>query len=388
MANGPRGILDTIAQGNPLLDLGLGILAASGDQPLGQALAQGAQFAQTRGAARMENDIIRERLLQQQRQQRGVQQLQGLLSDPNFDPASPQALGILSTIAPDAVASGLINQAFPSERAEPSDVRTIRAMGLDPSEGEGRKLLMDKFLSEGGTSEQLDMLLKGLQIDKIQREREDEISSEDEERKAQIDTLDKTVTNLSELAELNDSLEGTALETGTGLNDLRRGAVGGAGALARNFGLDDRGASQLVADFDRFDKLANDFIVRLIENMPGTTTNQRQELLQRATVSVGAAPGANRLIIADLLEETFRAADREDITIPDREEGEALIEKLRAPPEEPAPESEEPAAQRGPGVPRIKRMSREALRRVDPFTLSEEELRAATQRWEELGVTP
>lgn len=295
MANGFRGLLDAVAAGNPTLDLGLGLLAASSEQPFGSALASGAQFAQVRGDSRLENEAQRERILARRRQQEGVQQLQGLLADGQpIDPTNPELIGLLGQISPEGVTRGLLGQMFPP------------AAGMDD-------------------------ILKTFQIQAIQGELAEKAEEKAEERDIQVGTLNQMTRNLAEIAGLNEGLAGTPLEPGAGFGEARKSAVRSGGGALRLFGFDDRGAAQLIADSDRFDKLASDLIIKQIETMPGVTTNRRQELLQRATVSTDAAPGANRLIIADLMEEALAAADREGITIQDRQAREALIGQLRAP---------------------------------------------------------
>lgn len=124
MANGPRGILDSIEpnaggggilsdrpfwEGNFLLNLGAGILAAN--QPgtsLGSAIGQGLLGATERRQAQGQNELIRQRLLDAGRKREALTELRGLLADdPNASVNDPNIRALLFEIDPGAAIDAL-----------------------------------------------------------------------------------------------------------------------------------------------------------------------------------------------------------------------------------------------------------------------------------------
>lgn len=97
-----------LAGGNPLFDVGVGLLAASAPRPggvgFGEALANAMQFASQRQQQALQSQIQREALLQRQRQQQALAQLPGILTgmttveDAPTTIAADDPMGITATI--------------------------------------------------------------------------------------------------------------------------------------------------------------------------------------------------------------------------------------------------------------------------------------------------
>lgn len=121
MANGNISGLLGDALSNPLFNLGIGLLAAGGPSTtpvsLGQALGQGAQFANRAQQQALQNQLIRSRLEEDARKRGALERLRGAF-------AGNETLGLLAEVAPDAVAKGLLAQAFP-EPLSPLEQATL-----------------------------------------------------------------------------------------------------------------------------------------------------------------------------------------------------------------------------------------------------------------------
>ncbi|BAQ16905.1 hypothetical protein [Methyloceanibacter caenitepidi] len=145
------------ALGDPLLNLGLGILAASGPSaaPVSTGQAIGAGVGQANRAVQLsqQNQLVRDRIVDNQRKREAQAKLKELL---------PGELSLLADIAPDQVAQGLVSRAFPSERTAPPELRLLEAMGIDPRSPEGQEILLSK-LQGGSTRDILNQLqVRGL----------------------------------------------------------------------------------------------------------------------------------------------------------------------------------------------------------------------------------
>lgn len=151
---------------SPLLNLGAGLLAASGPSTtpvsFGQALGSGVQFAQNAQQQNLRNQLVRSRLQDDSRRRSAVQQLGGLLGQDNTQ------LGLLADIAPGAVAQGLISQQFQTRRPD-SVLSRLQAAGIDPQSEQGRALITQSI---GGSGEALDQALKVIQIQQAQTKAE------------------------------------------------------------------------------------------------------------------------------------------------------------------------------------------------------------------------
>ncbi|MEQ8504581.1 MAG: hypothetical protein RIB80_04595 [Rhodospirillales bacterium] len=355
--------------GNPLLNIGAGLLSVAGpsQQPrsIGEGLLIGLQNARQAQAASLQNQFFRNKLSRQAQRDKAIAQLGGLLMPGSgqigptndaaqrvaagIDPSvamggggagltkgptgevTPQALGLLAQIAPEQLAASIFQQQFGQERAEPSMIRALRAAGIDPASDEGRQIIKQRFAREGGTLEQLDTLLKGLTIQKLQ----EEIKAQGEEKatteRAANQAVLQSIDGLAEMAKINDELDGTALETGVSLPDLRRAALSGKNFLMEQFGFEPEGAEDLAAKVDRFEKLATQEVLRAAKkaHLGGAFTNQQLQTFQASKPGTSVRPEANRLVIADMLETSLLAADARGIDVRNLKEKQALVRRLR-----------------------------------------------------------
>lgn len=135
---------------DPIGNLGLGLLSASGPsfvpQSFGQVLASGVNFASQRQMEAVRNQALRDQLAEQKRRSEALQRLPGLLGGAEA-PSEQELIGLLGTIAPDAVVSGLLGQMF----AQPSGLTEK----LSTVEGRLGRALTDEEvfkLAGGGTT--------------------------------------------------------------------------------------------------------------------------------------------------------------------------------------------------------------------------------------------
>lgn len=411
MANGDLNFQGLLS--DPGFNLGIGLLGAglSRPQSFGQGLLSGFQSAGTLQGRALENQVTRDALAASSRQRQAQQQLadqvtaspeqrslglisqaggqpgptqqaaqlSGLLSQGD-DPQRRQMLGLLAEANPQAFTQAMTQQAFPQERSQTSLVRNLQAAGVAPNSEQGREIILNTLTRDPGvTDQQLALLqtqLRAMQVQQMQREMQREERTEEQRRGQLITDLRSDLNQAEELAQLNERLQGTALETGLPFTELRRGIASGVDAVKRLIGGSDEEAQSLIADFDRFNKLATDFAVGSATRMfdQGGITNFQLQSIQDAQVSPGVAPSANARVIADNIEALLAGADNLDIDIKDRSRFEALAQDLRGE----SPQRREEAPRNGRSMD-FDQMSLDELGRLNTRELSDEQLLRANE---------
>jgi hypothetical protein len=88
--------------------------------------------------------------------------------------------------------------------------------------------------------------------------------------------------------------------------------------IQQTFGADTAEAKQRIADFDRFQKLTQDFVINSIDRFAtsGSLTNNKFDALLSSNASLGTSPQANNLIFADNINAILDASEIEGIDIP------------------------------------------------------------------------
>lgn len=335
---------------SPLMNIGAGLLSVAGPsyepQSMGQGLARGIQLAQSGQGRALQNQLIRDKIAENQRRRQASERLQGLLVPPGTGEAripqpgdeQRQMLGLLAQVAPEQVAQGLLGQMFPQERAEPSDIRTLRAIGIDPQSEDGQKIILDRLKASGVAMEQLDAMLKTLQIRSLQDDMQKaQTEKERTEVGARISTLN-SIDRIREAAEINARMRGTMAETGMGFNELRQAAAGPMAFLTRMFGGDEARARQTAADMGRFEQLTRrEAISDLFSGQAaaGTLTDAKMRTYLQTKPGFDQLPETNNRIFADMLKDSLDSATQLGISVSDREDVEALIKTLRRGEEKP-----------------------------------------------------
>lgn len=345
-------------QGDPMFNLGVGLLANSGPhrgpkRSFGQVLAGAQQYANDTQSQFNALQHQRGLLQQQQQQNQAIKKFQGLLQQPPASSVPPsirrpgavqnqqnQMMGLLGQIAPGQMAQQMIAQQFaqPQQARVSTDLNTFRALNpnIVPGSQQEREAFREFVASQDPTGQLMQRAELELTLQQLQ-ERRDEQTAEEQERNANrtalIRSVSTDVAKLRELARLNESLKGTVLETGLPLSDLRRGATGTVQAIQSAFGVDDTAARKIKSDFDTLNKLSQDFVIGSLDkfNQTGSVSNQKFQALIQSNAGINSSPETNDFIIANNLEAILAGADAEGIEVNDRAELEELIQQLRAP---------------------------------------------------------
>jgi hypothetical protein len=362
---GLQGLLDTGMLG----DIGTGLLANSGwsntPTTLGQSFGGAMQFANQRQVQRFELQAARQKMEQDKARQDATAKLPGLFAQPmtaapvqvpTGAPAAiqtpegrAQAMGLLGQIAPEALTQGLLAQMFQKEEVPrvSTDLNTFKALYPELQEGTpGFREGYLKFTAEsdptGALMDQAQLALLTQELAAARRENENERQTEAESFQTTRRTIRTDLRHLEEMAEINKRLEGTALETGLPLADLRRAWAGGMEALQSVLGNDTRKIAQIKEDFDTFNKYSTDFVVGSLDRLAGggAITQGKFDALITSNANIGASPGTNNTIIANNIEALLDGADIGGYEIPSTEAQKyrSLIQTLRGgAPAEPNP---------------------------------------------------
>lgn len=346
--------------GNPVFNMGLGLLGAGGRQVgrLPQNTAQRFMGGVNQGNAMTQQfqqlQAQRNQLSQQKKQQQALAGIQKIMQSPAsqvppmirrpglLQSQQNQLQGLLPQANPQAYTQGLISQQLGGKQAPrvSADLNTYRS--LNPGQTQGSQAERDGFMefvsgkedSTGQLLQQAQLQLAIEELNTVREERQAANETQTQERVALRRSVATDLTKLKELSEINQRLTGTALESGLPFPELRRAATGGVQALQSLFGGEgsDKKARELKADFDTFNKLSQDFIIGSLDrfNATGAVTNQKFQALVQANAGVGTSPETNSFIIANNLEAIINAADIEGINIPNKQEMEDLIKTLRS----------------------------------------------------------
>jgi hypothetical protein len=392
---------------NPLFNIGTGLLAASGpsSQPVGfgQALASGMQFATQRQAeqmkleqAREEMEAAREQREQAAQRQQAMREFSGLLA-PGQTPgpvvsATPaaintpegqaRAMSLLGQVYPEAFAEQFAAQQFaPPVPVEPPRVSTsvndfaMMNPDLAPGSAEFRAGYKDFMTQQDPNGSLMDQMQAQLLMMQVENERAERAAAEKTEAQQVRETrraVSGDLAKLEEMATLNQRLEGTFLEAGMVNPDLRRDVESVKSSLTQFFGGDNARSQQAIADFDRFNKLTQDFVIGSIDrlNGSGALTDAKFNALLSSNASLGSSPQANNLIFADSINAILDGAEIEGIEVGNADGLRALASSLK-----------------GAASPvDIESMPVEQLQSLDTSRLTPAQIQRAIQRIQEAGL--
>jgi len=407
----PHRLEGLLGGGNTLFDVGIGLLSASGPSPYppntGNAIAQAMQFAQGRQAQALENQARRDAITEQQRRRQAQQQLPGLLGDPNA--TQEQLMGLLGQANPEGLVDQAMNSLFSSpqeERAEPAEVRVARVLA-DPNESEEVKQEIRAQMAQSGNQElaaQIQLQLNMMQLEKARQEAADAAENRRIAWQTSETAANRTLHNFERAAELNEFLSTTALRSGATFSDLKRKASEGLAEIGEFFGVDTSEARRINAALDEFNKLTNELIIsemgRISAGGSAPNTNQMLSTLSSSMAGVGIAPEANAQIFAKGMRDIIDMADIEGFEIDDPQRYLDLSERLLSlEPYTKEPTVDLPAAASAAGnavnsaasqgadmIRNIGQMTIEQLNQIDLGQLSDDALKAAADRWDQLNA--
>lgn len=324
--------------GDPTLALGVGLLAhggpTRGETSFGQRLAGALGFFDESQRQRLTLEAARDRLAEKQEQKNIFQQLGGLLGPqmspgPVVAPIGPpaittpagqqQALGLLSQVAPGSVASAALSQLFPQQPTLSRELNDFQYFAENPDQlGAYREFQQSNRDPIEATREQLQSLQVQQALQELAQSRE---SAAQQRANTQLSTI-QDLESLKRLAERNDSLRGTFLESGLPARGMARSALGTVQALQDAFGLDSSNSRKVISDFDSFDKLASNLTLNSLARYSALGALNSSELQQvvRANAQIGASPDTNAEIISGAIKTIVRSAQASGVQIENPDE--------------------------------------------------------------------
>lgn len=360
---------------NPAFNLGLGLLSEAGPsrQPrnIGRGLLRGAESARAAQMAQMKNQALREELRRRAQQREAQQRLSGLFqtgmdvdvgalptagdiamgAGPEAVDAavtqvpmqglleagglqSPEVMGLLFQAAPEQFTQGLLGQAFGTQRAEPSAVRTLRAAGIDPASEQGREILL-RNLSGGDLDAQIQNLRAQQQLLDL-RQQMSEMQREDRERLTTealtAQSLRSDLKGINRLRALTDQLEGTLVETGLPLQEARRMLASVQSVTPDNVAsaldIDRERARRISAGIQEYEKLSNDLALKRAARLfEGDITDDKLSFVTSTMPNPRMSPGANRRILDSLESEVRSTAEIRNFSL-DQESGGSPVGRI------------------------------------------------------------
>jgi len=349
---GLRGLLDTGMMG----DIGTGLLSQSGWSPtpvtFGQAMGNTMQFVNSRQRERLELEAARQKIQQQKDREAALKELPGLLSPQTapwaggLGPQTPintpegqsRALGLLTQIAPEQVASTIASGLLSPQQSyrPPAGVQEFQyVQSLPPEQRQAYMEFLQQKDPGAGTealTAQANLQRLTLEIENARAERDRQNETLAQEKATTRTGIVRDLNHLEEMAELNDRLEGTVLESGRPMVDVLRAFTGGVQGIQDLLGVDSTKAQQLKADFDTMTKYSTDFVVGSVDRLgsSGALTNNKIDMLISSNANMGASPITNRQIIANNIEALLDGAEIGQYDIGDVTKYRELANRLKS----------------------------------------------------------
>ena len=192
-----------------------------------------------------------------------------------------------------------------------------------------------------------------------------------------------------EMLSLQTDLENTAIAAGVPYNDLLRDIGSGGTALLGILGFDVEKYRDVIAKYDRLNKLFADGIIESVDRFTtegggsGSITDSKMALLTKSSPSMQVSASSNAQLIADRIEAVLDAAETDGIEIDGRAEMEEWVEEIR----KGSLYKKDGGRDIGVTVDQVKKMTVEQLQELaqSGIELSAEIENAAYDRWAELN---
>jgi len=276
----------TELQGDPMFNMGVGLLAAGGRRPgqrvsFGQGLLEAGNYMDQKQADFQKLEANRQALAQAKQQRAAQQGIVGLLN-------MPAAASVPAAIRRPNVQQSMNNQ----------------MMGLlAQADPQGfTQAMTSSLLAPADPSQELADMLRTLQAqDLLATRQQDRDELERTERGADANRRD-VVAEVSKLTDLLEATNNTNVRTGS-FSQAFNTANEFRGAIERMAGVDSSDADRLAGQFDMMNKGFERLLTDLI---PEGTTNMGLQRLQDANAGVTLTPGANASLLADALDGVMR----------------------------------------------------------------------------------
>jgi hypothetical protein len=314
-----------------LMDIGTGLLSQSGystmPQTLGQSLGNAMQFANQRDVERVKLESARSEMAQQKQRQEAMGQLQGLLQPamtpgPVMVPSGPpqiqtpegqaQAFGLLSQIAPEAMAQGVLGQMFakPESARVSTDLSTFRSLFPDVAgtqqEAQAFSEWLPEFKAAQNTLSPTDaaqIAVANANLRRIEQEMAQSGTEFDRSEAARVTDFNQILRDLAHFQKLNDTLEGTFLEPGRVGMQPRRSAASLLAEYEKRFGKNSDEYDRAVTAFDEAQTLQQGIVNRLgaVLGQGGLArTDAGRSALAGEKPDIGKTVDANRMVVNEL----------------------------------------------------------------------------------------
>jgi hypothetical protein len=251
--------------GSPVFNMGMGLLAEGGPRlgpkvSFGQALAGASRHTTAQQRQFQQLQLQRELLQQQKNRQKAIKSLPGLLN--NNAPASIKAppqlqqqrlMGLLTQIAPQQVAQGLLSQQFAQPQRLPNSIQEVMAVtGLQPGMP-GFEEAFNKIKNPPNSSQQLADTLAAQQIQANLRAQENKDLERKQQTRRKARGAQSSISEINRLLDLMDQAEGTAAQPGYLAGIMGSGASLKAG-VSNLFGETDKGAEKTAELVQKMNK--------------------------------------------------------------------------------------------------------------------------------------
>jgi hypothetical protein len=249
-----------------------------------------------------------------------------------------KALGLLGDFAPNAIPGLLGAMMQPADTLKTSAAfNDFLAMGGNPNDMESFAAFKQS-LSGSNAEAEANLALLTARMQEMIRETEQESRTQSELDQNINFGVVSGLNSLRKMADANKKLNSSLLQTGLPAPELRRIFAGGVQAVKEFFGADTTESRQLLAAYDDFIKVANDFAIESMARLQGTGSAFRLQTVLDANANASASPETNNMIIIGNLEELLNRAsirrglglfsDR-NMSAEDEAEIRKLIEELR-----------------------------------------------------------
>jgi hypothetical protein len=222
----------------------------------------------------------------------------------------------------------------------PTVISALTLAGIDPKSPEGRAIVKRNLAGEDIRGQLAHMQALRLNIETQQKQLNLEVARAAQQGGQRTERIAAQklgsdirvqLSGAREMVQIIRDLEGTYAETGAGAA-LRTTALSGIALAGDTLGLDVEEQKELTTKAQRFQQLARKLAVDNFAAFAkdiGQVSDTKFQALVDNDVSPNKTIGANALALADRIEAVLEAADRNEVSVSDRNELARLAQDLR-----------------------------------------------------------
>lgn len=334
-----------LSGGNPMFDLGIGLLANSSSMNFGDALSAAQDFSGRRSRGAMENQVFRTQMMDDQRKRAAMDGLRGLLAGdlPGDEPVSGG--GLLAQGAEGGAESDISSKLLPllfeidpgaaiklmtdGDDEDTSTLKEMKRLGYDLTAEGRRQYAKDTTRADSGSV--LDSQKTQLEIAKIMHDLQKDKDETTKEKATSGEAIDVTLEKAAEYAQIVDELEGTVFQPGEHTGKIASGAEAYEQVM-QVFGKGDPVRRANIDKHHRKKQLAKQIGLAGAQAMQGIPVRNQLEFetILTSFANPDVPPGTQRANLADLIEKSLATADATGHEVKDRAKWKAMAEDLRA----------------------------------------------------------